>query len=325
MQLKPTHDARIQALGYDEDTWTCYVQFPPTERQPEGTVYAFAAVPPELFDDLESAPSPIRFFEQHLARNPEHPFTRLGEDASERKQSAQFSSPEEAVATAQRVAREAESLAITTPEAYRAAGEELVRLAGERRRRVEFFRPMKEAAFAAHRVVCARENEALAPLRQAETALSAGLVAYRREEERNRRAQQEQWNALRALPPVAGLPGADEWSPANRSAMPAPSASQPLVAVQPSGEPFSPPVPAEQPTEVFVAPVLAREVPNVAGLSFAKDWDFEVVEPAQVPLSHEWYSLDEKKLRAYVKRMREHASIPGVRVFPKERSRARVA
>ncbi|MGI4828387.1 MAG: KTSC domain-containing protein [Janthinobacterium lividum] len=336
--VRGDRSGRVKAIGYDEDTWTCYVQFPATERAPQGAVYAFASVPPEMFDDFQAAPSAGEFFEQHLARKAEHPYVRLQADGrlvearSNQLAMLPFSSPEEALATAQQIAREAHALEITTPAAYTAAGEELVRLAGERKRRVDFFRPMKEAAFSAHRAVCARENEALAPLRQAERALSEGLVAYRQREEQARKAAQIEWNAL-SLVDTPGLSAAGEWMPQHMAEAAVSTADliaamQPGVAVSLSagGQPVVPFSSGEEQALTFAAPaVVARDVPAVVGLSFATEWDFEVTEPAQVPLSHEFYWLDERKLRGYVRRLREHASIPGVRVFPKERSRAHAA
>lgn len=334
MQLEPMEDARIRALGYDEESWTCYVRFPPTRTAPAGPMYAYASVPPEMFDDLRASLSPDGFLDRHMARNPDHPYTRVNEDGTPATApvpagAAEFRSAEETLATAQQIARDAEALAITSPKHYQAAGEKLVRLAGERRRRIEFFRPMKEAAFAAHRAVCARESEALAPLRRAEGVLSSVLVDYRQREKEARREEQARWNALsEAQLLTPGLPGAGEWAPPAMEAsaavtlpgaasLQAPSGEEQVEAASVSGAPSS--------AFPGATPVVARDVPAVSGLSFAKEWDFEVLDPAEVPLSHDFYSLDPKKLRAYVRRLREHASVPGVRVYPKERSRARAA
>ncbi len=203
MKLTPVHSSRIAALGYDEDAFTCYIQFRPKHGATAGPVYAYRNVSPELFDDFRNAPSLGAFFREHLAGNPDHPYSRMSPGDGEREAATAadasapvtgdapaFATPERAIETAHALAQEARALAITTPEAYRRAGEEIVRIARERKRRLDFFRPMKEAAYAAHRAICAKENEALAPLQFAEQVLHRGLVEYREREEKQRRSRQ---------------------------------------------------------------------------------------------------------------------------------------
>jgi hypothetical protein len=338
MQLIPVASSRIQALGYDEDTFVCYVQFHPRHPDAPAPVYAYANVSPEMFHDFQTAPSIGVFFAEHLRGNPDHPYRRVREPlpqstAPHPAAEESFTTFENAIETAVALARRAASFEITTPDAYRQAGEELMRLAAERKRRIDYFRPMKEAAFAAHRAICARENEALAPLRAAEAALQAGLVDYRRAEERTRRqrqllldaenhraAQQEsdrQSAQLAALQEPDHSAG-DSTDLASDLAARFDSASQWKSHADLAGAALAP--------TSYPHPVVAQtDVPDIDGLSFARDWTFRVEDETKVPLSHEWYSLDLKKIRAFVKRMKQHAVIPGVRVYPVERSRKRAA
>lgn len=56
----------------------------------------------------------------------------------------------------------------------------------------EFFKPIKDAAHKAHKEVCDREKEVLAPLERAEKALKARMGAYAEQQERARRELEEQ-------------------------------------------------------------------------------------------------------------------------------------
>lgn len=181
MQLHPVRSSRIQALGYDETTWTCYVQFQPTAREPGGSVYAYAHVPPEMFRRFLAAPSLGRFFGQHLADRAAHPYLRLGEP---HPVTGQPLIPEQAgrsfdarrgPAPSAKRSRAAKVQPIGPPQRESHANAELSQLARERRRLIEFFRPMKEATLAAHQAVLAQEREALAQFANAEATLVRGL------------------------------------------------------------------------------------------------------------------------------------------------------
>lgn len=57
-------------------------------------------------------------------------------------------------------------------------------------------------------------------------------------------------------------------------------------------------------------------LPDVAGFSVRKDWDFVIEDPSLVPA--EYKIIDEKKIRAVAKALKDQCRIPGVRVFEKE-------
>jgi hypothetical protein len=50
----------IGSAGYDDDTQTLDITFT------SGQTYTFSNVPPDVFDALVSAPSPGRFYHQHI-------------------------------------------------------------------------------------------------------------------------------------------------------------------------------------------------------------------------------------------------------------------
>lgn len=71
-------------------------------------------------------------------------------------------------------------------------------------------------------------------------------------------------------------------------------------------------------------PVVYKDVPKVAGLSFREDWRFEIVDPGAIPLRFhrleanskgEWSCKCVADIANEVKRLKSTARIPGVRVF----------
>lgn len=209
---------------------------------------------------------------------------------------------EQAIATSLAVAQKATALAITTPEAYTVAGEEIIRLAAERRRRVEFFAPMKSAAHEAHRQICAKEKEALDPLDRATKALESGIRDFRAEQERIRAERQKQIDA------EADARMAEEREKKAQE-LEAMGRTESAARVRASDA-----IPVAR-TQVDAA------IPAVAGLSFAEGFDFEITDAALVP--RELCSPDAKAIRAYIRIYQERSKIPGVRVFAVERSRKR--
>lgn len=330
MELTPITSSRFQAIGYDEDLFQLFVQYHPTKGEAKGTIWRYDNVSPELFDDLKKAESIGKFFGQHIQGNPEYPAIKLEQDDSEMAQEPvvaeapadstqqEFRNPEDAIATAMVVANQAKQLQITTAAAYEVAAQEIVRLAGEISRRKAFFAPMKEAAFRTHREICARETEALKPLQDAQQLLDSGIRSYRAAEERRRREEQDRIDAEnRRKAQEEAAQRARELADERARALEARGQTEKAAEVRANPAPVAP---------AYVPPaVVHKDVPEVQGLSFAKDFDFEIVDETQIPLSHEYYTLDDKKIRAKVKRLKQHCQIPGVRVFPVERSRKRAS
>ena len=55
----------------------------------------------------------------------------------------------------------------------------------------DFFKPMKDSAYQAHKAVCDREKTMLKPLQEAEKILKKSMSAYYQEQERKRRELEE--------------------------------------------------------------------------------------------------------------------------------------
>lgn len=63
-----------------------------------------------------------------------------------------------------------------------------------------------------------------------------------------------------------------------------------------------------------IAPVVA-EVPKVEGISTRKDWDFEIINPNEVP--RDFCIPDEKAIRAFIKATKGTKPIAGIKIFEK--------
>jgi len=85
---------------------------------------------------------------------------------------------------------QAKAITITSAETYTQAANFKITLAGWRKKIVDEFAPMKEAAHKAHKAITAKEGEYLKPITEAEATLKAAIVKWQDEQEAIRRAEQ---------------------------------------------------------------------------------------------------------------------------------------
>lgn len=135
-------------------------------------------------------------------------------------------------------------------------------------------------------------------LKSAERAVKASLADYRQAQEARRIELQRQ---------------AEEEAKQKEEALKEEIAGRAVVAFDRGdatlGETY-----LQKAESVTVAPKKV-ELQAAGGVSFRDEWDFEIVDPAAVPI--EYRSIDEKKIRAYGKAMKESAKVAGVRFFKK--------
>lgn len=81
----------------------------------------------------------------------------------------------------------AETMQIVTPEDYQSSAEMRKILKDLDKNIVAFFEPMKSAASAAHKAICAKENEARKPITEADAIVIKKRTTYYDEQERIRR------------------------------------------------------------------------------------------------------------------------------------------
>jgi len=156
----------------------------------------------------------------------------------------------------------------------------------------------KKAAFDAHRFICAQETAMTGPLKAAILANEKLIGTFQREDARRRQEEQQRLQA-------ASDQKFDKRIERQATAMEDRGDETGAQALRDSAA-FQKPV-------VHV-PAAAPAPKGVIGPK--EEWDFEIVNPDQVPLA--WTSPDEKKIKATVKALGRRTEIPGVRIFQKD-------
>lgn len=367
IQLEPVTSSRLAAIGYDEETFTLAVRFPPTKKSPAGKIYHYSGVSEEVFDDMKNAESIGVFFGETIIKNPErYPCLCVDEGTGEPQGASSQDAPAPAVeappaiaetiipddeeglkALAMSARSEATMLSITTADECEAASREVLRIRTERVRAIEKVNKIKIPATQAWKAACDLFNEVDGKYKEAEKFLDDGILSYRAKEKRRiadenarlareeearqaeaRRLQQEEHKRLQKI--------ADDEAAA-RSAALAEEDAQIAAAQGAAPEEVQQiretPVPviarhvAPPPLAYAAAPqsIAVQNIPKVAGLAFTTEWLYEITDESLIPVSHEYYTLDRKKVNAKVQALKQHANIAGVRVYSEERSIKRTA
>jgi hypothetical protein len=237
---------------------------------------------------------------------------------------------------------EVTSLTISTAEECEIASHEVLRIRAERKLAIEKVNKIKIPATAAWKAACELFNEIDGRYAEAEKYLDGGILSFRvkekaraaaeaaalqRKQDADRaeaiRVQQEEFKRLQAEAAEEARVKAAELAESDAKIAEAQGASAETVE-QIRENPL--PVVArhvEQPPIAYMssAPaVIKQELPKVQGLGFTTAWLYEVTNEAAIPLSHDYYTLDLKKVNAKVQALKQHANIPGVRVWDEERS-----
>ncbi len=175
----------------------------------------------------------------------------------------------------------------------------------------EFFAPFKKMAHDLHKALCNRETDILAPLKRVDTAKRVAISAYKTEQDRLREArereladQQRREADERAASEAASLERAGEHEMAAAVMEEAIAAPMPFV-------------------------VLPDATKQVEGLSFTRRWlwryangpkEIKTTPPAIVErtmqlVPRDFLKLDEVKVGAYVRSMKNSGRIPGIEIY----------
>jgi hypothetical protein len=219
---------------------------------------------------------------------------------------APLEAPDEIAAETSDVVAWARNLSITTQEQHVAAIERLKVIKQLAKRATDFFKPMKQKADEAKKVILDREKEILNPLTAAEEIAKGVIVRYQQEQERIRRAEEARLQAE-----------ADERARKERERLEKQAAA--LKTPEKQAERL-------EMAAAVVAPVVtvAPTVERVAGVAMRKTWKAEVRDAAaffKYCLENARYDLlliNEQALSAYAKSAKEMANTPGVRYFCEE-------
>jgi hypothetical protein len=194
------------------------------------------------------------------------------------------------------VPEQAKAIIIITNEDYTRAGEILLTIKDIRKEIDATFDPIIKKAHEAHKEAVAQKKKIDAPLIEAEGIIKPRISDYLAEQERIRRAEE---NRLREIA---------RKEEEERQLMEA-------IAAEQAGETEEAAAIINEP--VYVAPVVVpKSVPKIQGVSTQKRWTFRVVDPSKVP--REYLAVDEQKIGAVVRALKDQCKINGVEVYSED-------
>lgn len=237
---------------------------------------------------------------------------------------------------------EATALTITTAAECEEASLEVLRIREQRKMAIEKVNRIKIPATQAWQAACALFNEIDGRYAEAEKYLDGGILAYRAAEKRRAaeeaaalkkkederlaaaiKEQQAQFRRDQEAAEIEAKEKADELAKSDATIAQAQGApaevvrqilENPLLVtvrhVAPPPLAFTPAPP----------PIVQQNIPQVAGLGFTTVWCHEITDESAIPVNHDFYSRDDSKINAKVQSLKQHANIPGVRVWSEERS-----
>lgn len=193
----------------------------------------------------------------------------------------------------------AKEMIISTDEDYEKAAEFGRQIKEKAKVVTDFFKPMKDSAYQAHKAVCDREKTMLSPLQNAEKTLKKAMADYHQEKERKRLELEEQMRREaeaereRKLNEAAALEEAGKTEEAEAALMDA------------------------QVTETVAArATVVMEAPKAKGVSSSKDWEIESIDHDKVPVNFsgvEIRPVDEKAIMRLIRASKGSIQIPGIR------------
>lgn len=217
----------------------------------------------------------------------------------------------------------------------------MLRIRAERKIAIEKINRIKEPATQAWKAACALFNEVDGRYAEAESYLDQGILAYRAaarrkaleetaarervEREAREKALREQHQEYQRRVKAAEAEAAQRSAQlAQEDAKAAEAQGAPAEVVQQIREnPLPVTIQHVVPPPLAYAPappppVVQHEIPKVDGLSYTTEWFYVIQDESAIPLSHEYFSLDLKKINAKVQSLKKHANIPGVLVDSRE-------
>jgi DNA polymerase III alpha subunit (gram-positive type) len=217
---------------------------------------------------------------------------------------------------------------ITSVAQYTEAGARLTSIKAMLRKIESVFQPHITRAHEAHKALVAERRVHETLLLTAETRLKSALVVYQNEQERIRLEQEAKLRAAadaeaaRIREQAAQAEAAartkaeelrrqqEEAARAGRAAEAARLAARATATEEKGAEKAAV---LQERAAMIPTPVVEIQTPKVEGVSTRETWNFEITDRKLVP--DEYKSVDERKIGAVVRAMKEATNIPGVRVF----------
>ena len=203
------------------------------------------------------------------------------------------------------VPEQAKGLMIKSHEDYARAGEMLLVIKDLRKEIDATFDPIIKKAHEAHKEAVAQKKKVDAPLVEAEGIIKPRIAAWNAEQERLRREEEARLREIARKQEEERLLmeaiAAEEEAKANGATNE--EAAQEAAAI--IAEP------------VYVAPVVVQKaVPKVSGIAMQQRWKFRIVNAALIP--REYMTIDEQKIGAVVRALKDQTRIPGIEVYPED-------
>lgn len=185
-------------------------------------------------------------------------------------------------------------------------------LLGDAIKRVEeFFAPFKKMAHDLHKALCNRESEILAPLQRIDGLKRGAISLFKAEQDRIRADRERE---------IAEQQRRDAEARASAEAAALERAGDHAMAAAVMEEAIAAPMPVA---------VLPDETKQVDGLKFTRRWlwryaggpkELKATPPAILArtmqlIPREFLCVDEKKLGAYVRSMKNSGKVPGVEIY----------
>lgn len=192
----------------------------------------------------------------------------------------------------------AEATLVTTDAGYQEAAEFGKAIKAKANEITAFFKPMKEAAYKAHKEVCDREKQMLEPLAKAERLVKQAMGGYAIEKERRRRAEEE-----------AARKAAEEEA-ARRL--------EEAIALEEEGREEEAAAAVED-AEVYDTAastlIVGGAPPKVSGVGTRKDWEIVSIDGARVPVQFSGVELrpvDNAAVMRLIRASKGSIEIPGI-------------
>lgn len=203
---------------------------------------------------------------------------------------------------------QAEQIAVTDADSQTRASEALLAIAAMRKEIADTFKPMKDAAFKAHRTICDQERALDAPLASAEIIVKRRIGEFVQEQQRLAREAEEQLRLeARRIADEQARRIADEQAIEQAEELAARGNMAAAEAV------LSNPAPVAVP---YIAPApVAPAVADVKGVGVRMEWDFRIVDINLVP--REYMLVNETAIRQVVKATKGKVRIAGIEPFEK--------
>lgn len=131
-----------------------------------------------------------------------------------------------------------------------------------------FFKPMKDSAYKAHKEVCDREKAMIAPLRNAEKALKKAMGVYSMKKEEERKAQEKALREAAQREADRKLQEAIDLEKAGK----AEEAAEALTEAE-----------VMDTATQYVVPTVAEQ--KVTGVSTSRDWEIVSIDDSKVPVT----------------------------------------